>query len=102
MEGRADGKNTSWKWVQENQPVPFSEFTRFYADLSQYVETKRNGYQDLEKRSQQIAQSNNTLLDTLPNNLYNKVLGLPHIDYKPGFTSKETQEVFSSGIEEIK
>ncbi len=102
MSARTDGEHTAWKWVQENQPVPYSEFTSFYKDLSNFIRTQRAGYLVLENKSQEIAQKNNTMLDTLPNKWYNIVIGLPHIEYKAGFTSSKTQKVFTTGLEEIK
>lgn len=27
---RKDGENVTWKWVQENQQIPFEEFTILY------------------------------------------------------------------------
>lgn len=101
MDGRRDGSNLTWKWLQENQPIPYSEFTKFYADLSSFVESQRAGYLALEVKSQGIARDNNTMLDCVPNNIYNKFLNRSHIDYKPGFTSSKTIQVFKSGLEEI-
>ena len=102
MENRKDGANLSWKWVQENQPVPFEEFTAFYKDLSIFIENERNGYLNLEKECLQLAQQNNTLLDTFPNNFYNKFLGLEHIEHTYGFLSDSTNQVFTSGVENVK
>lgn len=102
MENRKDGSNLSWKWVQENQPIPFSEFTSFYTDLSTFIESERKGYFELEKQSMELAKQNNTLLETFPNKLYNKFLGLKHIEYKYGFTSDSTNQVFESGVENLK
>lgn len=101
MDGRRDGEHLTWKWLQENQPVPYEKFSDFYSDLSQFVETQRAGYLALEVKSQNIAKANNILLQTLPNNLYNKVLNRPQIDYKPGFSSTKTNWIFESGIEDI-
>ncbi len=101
MDGRRDGEKLTWKWLQENQPVPYEDFSNFYVDLSQFVETQRAGYLALEVKSQNVARANNVLLETLPNNLYNKILKRPQIDYKPGFTSTKTKKVFTSGIEDI-
>ncbi len=101
MDGRRDGEHLTWKWLQENQPIPYSEFSSFYADLSQFVETQRAGYLALEVKSQNIAKANNILLQTFPNNAYNRILKRPRIDYKPGFSSTKTKQVFQSGIEDI-
>jgi hypothetical protein len=101
MDGRHDGEKLTWKWLQENQPVPYEEFTSFYSDLSQFVETQRAGYLALEIKSQNIAKANNILLQTVPNNLYNKILNRSQIDYKPGFTSTKTRKIFSTRLEEL-
>jgi len=101
MGARKDGANLTWKWLTENQPIPYSEFTDFYRDLSSFIESQRAGLLAIENQSQVVAQANNTLLDTFPNNVYNKVLNRPHIEYKPGFTSTRTEKVFTSGIEDL-
>jgi len=102
MENRRDGENVTWKWLQENQPITYSEFTKFYADLSDFITNQRAGYFDIEKQCQRIANYNNTMLDTFPNNIYNKVLGLDKISFEYGFTSDSTERVFTSGIENVK
>ena len=102
MDGRRDGSNLTWKWLQENQPIPYAEFTKFYSDLSSFVESQRAGYLALEVKSQRISRDNNIMLDCVPNNIYNKFLNRSHIDYKPGFTSTRTIQVFKSGLEDIK
>lgn len=101
MDGRRDGEKLTWKWLQENQPVPYEDFSNFYVDLSQFVETQRAGYLALEVKSQNIAKANNILLQSFPNNIYNKVLNRTQIDYKPGFTSTKTQQIFQHGIEDF-
>lgn len=85
MENRKDGSNLAWKWVKENQDIPFSEFTRFYADLSRFIEDQRNEYYLLEVRRSEIANANNVLLDTLPNVIYNKIIGCEKINYETNF-----------------
>ena len=47
------------------------------------------------------AKRNNTLLDTMPNVIYNKVLGVEHIKYEAGFTSDHTQKVFKTKKENL-
>lgn len=101
MDGRHDGDKLAWKWVQENQPVPYSEFTKFYSDLSAFIESQRAGYLELEKQSQEVSRANNTMLDTFPNNVYNKVLRIKHIEYQPGFSSTKTKQVFNTKIEDL-
>lgn len=96
MDGRKDGQNTAWKWVQENQSIPFEEFTSFYKDLSSFIEKQREEYFSLEKQAQLIAYQNNILLDTIPNNIYNKFLNCKHIDFEYGFLSDSTKTVFKN------
>ncbi len=102
MDGRKDGQNVAWKWVQENQNIPFEEFSSFYKDLSNFVEEQREQYFKLEKECQTIAYQNNTLLDTIPNNIYNKVLKCKHIDFEYGFLSDSTNVVFKNKTENLK
>jgi hypothetical protein len=101
MQGRADGDKVAWKWVQENQQIPYDQFTKFYADLSGFVFSQREAYFNIEKECMNIANQNNTMLDTFPNNIYNKVLKCEKINFKYSFTSKKTKEVFSSEEENI-
>jgi len=102
MENRKDGSNLAWKWVHENQNIPYEEFTVFYRDLSTFIESQREQYFNIEKECQKIANQNNTLLDTLPNNLYNKVIDCKHIKFEYGFLSDSTNSVFKSKVENIK
>jgi hypothetical protein len=102
MENRRDGKNIMWKWLTENQQIPYSEFTKFYADLSNFIAEQREGYFSIEKTCQTIANQNNTLLDTFPNNVYNKVLKLQRIKFEYGFLSDSTENVFTRKKENIK
>lgn len=101
MENRKDGQSIMWKWVQENQQIPYGEFTAFYKDLSNFITEQREGYFNIEKECQMIANQNNTLLDTFPNNMYNKVLNLPRIKFEYGFTSDSTINVFKSKKENL-
>lgn len=101
MQGRADGDKVAWKWVQENQQIPYTEFTKFYSDLSEFVFSQREAYFNIEKECMLIANQNNTMLDTFPNNIYNKVLKCEKIKFKYSFTSKKTKQVFESGEENI-
>jgi hypothetical protein len=96
MEARKDGENVAWKWLQENQQIPYNEFTKFYSQLNSFIISKRDGYYNIEKECQKIAYTNNKLLDIFPNNLYNKVLNCKHIEFEYGFTSDRTDEVFKS------
>lgn len=102
MENRKDGKNLAWKWLQENQNIPFEEFTKFYADLSVFVYEQREGYFNIEKECQTLSTANNMLLDTFPNNMYNSILKCERIDYRYSFLSDSTNQIFNSKIENIK
>ena len=101
MENRADGKNITWKWVSENQHIPYEQFSGFYADLSNFIEQQRDEYYGIEVQCQNIAQANNTLLDTFPNNMYNRFLKCEKIDFQYGFLSDKTDSVFESKKENL-
>lgn len=96
MENRADGKQLSWKWLKENQNIPYSEFTKFYDKLFSFIEQQRDSYFALEKECMSISKQNNVMLEMFPNVLYNKILNLPKINYEAGFTSSKTDKVFST------
>jgi hypothetical protein len=102
MENRKDGQSVTWKWVQENQNIPYNEFVDFYRDLSHFIEAQREAYYALEVECQSIAYQHNTLLDTFPNNFYNRIIGRPHLEFKYGFLSDSTIKVFNTGKEDIK
>jgi hypothetical protein len=101
MDNKKDGAQLAWKWLSEQKVIPFEEFTSMWKDLSNYVETQREGYYQLEVECQQLANVNNTLLDIYPNNFYNVFLRRPHVDYKYGFTSDKTVEVFATRRENL-
>lgn len=101
MEGRSDGSQVAWKWVKENQQIPYNEFTKFYSDLSTFIASQREGYFDLEKQCMEIAKKNNTMLSTFPNNLYNKFLNCEKIKFNYGFTSSKTKTTFETGEENL-
>lgn len=102
MEPRKDGPAVSWKWVHENTPIDYEQFSKFYSDLSQFVETKRAELQVIQVQCLDIARRNNLLLDTFPNNLYNLVLNRSHIEYTYGILSDSTYEVRRTGVENLK
>ena len=101
MENRKDGQNLTWKWLQENQQIPYDQFTQFYADLSDFVASQREGYFGIEKQCQIIANQNNTLLDTFPNNLYNKMLKIEKIKFEYGVLTDRTREAFRTKAEKL-
>ena len=102
MENRKDGPNLTWKWVHENQNIPFEEFTKFYADLSNFITQQRESYFNIEKECQAIANKNNTMLDTFPNNVYNRIVKCKQINFEYGFLSDSTRNVFKSKNENLK
>jgi hypothetical protein len=102
MENRRDGAAVTWKWVQENSQIPYSEFTKFYSDLSSFIKEQRDAYYALEVQRQTIASSHNLLLDSFPNNIYNKVLRIEPITFNYGFLSDSTKKVFDTRIENVK
>ena len=102
MENRRDGQKVTWKWLQENQQISYSEFTKFYSDLSTFIESQRDAYFSIEKVCQEIANKNNTMLDTFPNNIYNRLLQCKRIDFEYGFLSDSTNKVFTNKKENLK
>lgn len=102
MENRKDGANLTWKWIHENQNIDYNEFTKFYSELSAFITKQRAGYFAIEKECQSISNQNNTMLDTFPNNLYNKFLKCNRIKFEYGFTSDSTENVFKSKKENLK
>lgn len=102
MENRKAGENVTWNWVRENQHIPYSEFSKFYANLSDYITSQREGYFAIEKQCQHIARQHNTMIDTFPNNVYNRMLKLEAIEYEYGFLSDSTRNVFATQTENLK
>jgi hypothetical protein len=101
MENRRDGENVTWKWMQENQHIPYGEYTKFYSELSAFIHSQREGYFAIEKQCQQIARGHNTLVDTFPNNLYNRFLKQERIVFEYGMLSDNTLTVFETGTENV-
>lgn len=94
MENRRDGQNVAWKWMQENQNIPFEEFTAFYKELSNFITARYFDNMKIEREKQNIVQQHNTLLVTFPNNLYNRVLNINTLKYQFGYVSKDTKNKF--------
>ena len=94
MSNRKDGPNVAWKWMQENQNIPYSEFTKFYAELSSFITERYADNMKIETQKQSVVQQHNTLLSTFPNNLYNKYLHIQPLKYTFGFLSQETKDKF--------
>lgn len=47
-------ERSTWKWLQEN--IPYSEFTKFYGDLSGFVNGQREEYYKLEEACMETAE----------------------------------------------
>ena len=95
MENRKDGEKVAWKWLQETKQISFSEFSDFYSKLSEFIRSERQSYFKIEMRCQDIANKNNTLLDTFPNNMYNKVIGCKRINFEYGFAGEKKTNIFT-------
>ncbi len=94
MTNRADGKNLAWKWLTENQPIPYEQFTSFYANLTQFAKERYNAVLAIEQSKQKIVQSHNYNLKVFPNNWYNKVLKIEPLKYEYGYISDSTRAKF--------
>lgn len=94
MSNRKDGINVAWKWTQENQQIPYEEFTIFYKQLYSFISERCQDNMSIERSKQSIVQYHNLLLSKYPNNLYNKVLKIEFLVYKPGYISNSTKNKF--------
>lgn len=97
---RKDGANLAWKWTHENTAVPYEQFLQLYSSLSAFVEKQRGQIYLLEVERANIVKSQNALLDSFPNNLYNNLLNLKKLEYKAVLLSDKTEQAISSGKEE--
>lgn len=84
MSARKDGQNLAWKWNQENQNIPFEEFTYFYKELSSFISERYFDNMKIEQEKQEIVEQHNLMLNTFPNNIYNKVLNVELLKYTKG------------------
>lgn len=100
MDGRKDGQNLSWKWVQENQPVPFAEFTHFYNQISEYVEKQRNGFFSLEKECMSLATAHDNLLQSFPNNMYNLFVNRKRLLHTYSILSEKAIQSYQTKLEQ--
>lgn len=94
MSNRKDGKNVAWKWMQENQPIPYEQFTSFYAQLIQFTQERFNILLSIEKSRQNIVLQHNKLITTFPNTIYNRYLKIKPLEYKFGYVSDSTKKLF--------
>jgi len=96
MEGRKDGEGVAWKWLQENQQIPYSEFTYFYRELSSFISERYADNMKIEREKQDLVRQHNTLLVTFPNTFFNKFLDIKPLVYQFGYVSNNTKQKFKS------
>ena len=95
MTNRKDGQNLSWKWVQENQQIPYTEFTCFYKELSAFITEQYAVNSKIELQKQQVVKEHNTLIKTFPGVIYNYFIGVEPLVYKEGFISEQSKKLFN-------
>ena len=95
MSARADGANLAWKWVKENQPMPYAEFSSFYVNLVEFTKERYSQVLAIERQRQSIVQSHNKNITVFPNNIYNRYLKIKPIEYKAGYISDSTRKLFN-------
>ena len=95
MSARKDGANLAWKWNQENQHIPYEEFTCFYKELSAFASTRFQENNELERSKQTVVRNHNTLLTTYPGIVYNHFIKIEMLKYKEGFVSDSTKVLFN-------
>lgn len=95
MSNRKDGQGVAWKWVTENQQIPYSEFTYFYKELSAFISARYGDNMLIEEQKQNIVQQHNLVLETFPNNIINRFLKIKPIKYTPGYVTEETKNRFN-------
>lgn len=61
----------------------------------------RKYLEGLEEACMETVRQQNSMLDSFPNVMYNKVLGIQKLQYNPGFTSTHTEHVFKTKKEDI-
>lgn len=95
MSNRKDGENLSWKWVSENQQIPYSEFTVFYKELSNFISERYQDNMAIEVQKQEIVRKHNLIISVYPNNLLNNYfLGIDKLVYKEGYVTEFTKNRF--------
>lgn len=96
MDNRRDGEQLAWKWVHENQHIPYEEFTIFYKELSAFVDEQYGGLFELEKQRQAIVNEHNKLISIYPNNIFNSFfVHEPLMVYKHSVLSDSTRKLFN-------
>lgn len=94
MQHRQDGQNLAWKWLQENQNIPYSEFTQFYKELSVFISERYADNMRIEREKQQLVRQHNEMLKIFPNNVYNSWLDIEPLKYQAGYISDSTRQRF--------
>jgi hypothetical protein len=100
MEGRQDGPNVMFKFVQESNPAAtFPEVSKLFADLSRTVESERQGFFDQERVLEDIEKQHKVLLRSFPANMLFKLYGTEPLVYEP-IQSSATKKVMQTGIDD--
>lgn len=95
MSNRKDGQGLAWKWITENQPIPYEEFTVFYKDLSEFVNTQYSAIYNIEYEKQNIVKQHNLMLRQWPNNLFNRYMSIKEMNYRFGYVTDSTRKMFN-------
>lgn len=94
MQSRKDGQGVAWKWVHENQNIPYEKFTSFYHELSAFISERYADNMQIEREKQDIVRQHNLLLMTFPNSFYNHFMHIQPLVYTPGYISDFTRSRF--------
>lgn len=95
MQARTDGPGLAWKWVHENQNIPYSEFTSFYKELSGFITQRFAENNAIERNKQSVVRKQNEILTTFPGIVYNYFMNIPLLEYHKGFVSIESAKLFA-------
>lgn len=102
MIGQKTSENTMMVWIQQSNPsATYSEVTKLYEQLSQYIEAGRNQFFEQEKMLQSIKLQHDQLCDMFPGSLIMTILNRDKLNYKP-IQSSATEEIMKTGKEEYK
>ncbi len=101
MTGQKAGENVLMTWIQQSNPTAtYSEVTKLYEQLSQYIESGRNGFFEQEKVLQSIKLQHDQLCDMFPGSIIMYVLGRDKLKYTP-IQSYITENIMKTGKEDI-
>lgn len=95
MSARTDGQQLAWKWMQENQQIPYNEFIKFYSDLSTFTEGRYKENNSLERKRQENVKLHNFTISFFPGVIYNYFFKFERLEYVPGFVTPETKALFN-------